>query len=249
VSTPTLDPDRIGEAFQELTKYGLARRSSGARWMRPVQPRKTYPPDLPRVALPEPRTDGGVGLWTAMRRRRSVRSYATRPVEMEELSQLLWAAQGITAEFGGYRLRTAPSAGALYPVETYLAAHRVRSLDPGLYHYAVGEHALVLLRSGDLRQELAAAALGQEMCAGAAVVLIWTAVPGRSARKYAQRAYRYIYLDAGHIAQNVALACAAMGLGSCQVGALYDDEMNQLLGVDGHDETVIYMTAVGPLRR
>ncbi len=102
-------------------------------------------------------------------------------------------------------------------------------------------------RPGDRSLECARAALGQEMCAEAALLLIWTAVVGRSARKYAQRAYRYIYLDAGHLAQNVALACVALDLGCCMIGALFDDELNAILGVDGRDETVLYMAAIGPI--
>ncbi len=242
-----VDAAHIGEEFQERTKYRRGGWERGAAWTNTVPPCKDYPPALPRVALPEPDVDGGPDLWTVIRRRRSVRSYAARPVDMKALSQLLWAAQGTTAEVRGYRFRAAPSAGALYPVESYVAVHNVRSLEPGLYHYAIRDHALIRLRSGDLRGQLAAAALGQEMCAEAAVVLIWTAVVGRSAAKYAQRAYRYIYLDAGHIAQNVALACVGLGLGSCQIGALLDDELNAMLDVDGHEETIIYMTAVGPV--
>jgi len=166
---------------------------------------------------------------------------------MAELSQLLWAAQGVTGEHEGCRFRAAPSAGALYPVETYLCVNNVQSVELGIYHYEVADHAIVLLESGDRGADVAAAALDQRLCADAAVVFIWTAVVGRSGQKYAQRAYRYIYLDAGHIAQNVALAAVALRLGSCQIAALFDDEFNALLHVDGREETTIYVTTVGPL--
>jgi len=164
---------------------------------------------------------------------------------MEELSQLLWAAQGITRYQRGFGFRTAPSAGALYPIETYLIANRVETLEKGAYHYSVANHALHTLRLGDLAEEAARAALDQRMCRDAAVVFVWTAVFQRSKWKYDQRAYRYIYLDAGHIAQNVALAAVALALGACQIGALYDEEVNRLVGVDGEQESAIYMTAVG----
>jgi SagB-type dehydrogenase family enzyme len=130
-------------------------------------------------------------------------------------------------------------------VETYLVVHAVEGIEPGVYHYAVENHALDQLRTGDFRMDVARAALDQEMAYWANVVFVWTAVTARSKWKYRQRAYRYIYLDAGHIAQNLALGAVALDLGSCQIAALYDDEANALLGVDGVEETTIYMTAVG----
>jgi SagB-type dehydrogenase family enzyme len=146
---------------------------------------------------------------------------------------------------GEYALRSAPSAGALYPVETYLSVQMVEGIEPGIYHYGVREHELELLQPGDFRAEVAKAALDQGFLAEAAVVFAWTAVFARSKWKYKERAYRYVYLDAGHIAQSVALAAVALGLGSCQIAALYDDEVNAILGVDGKEESVVYMTALG----
>jgi SagB-type dehydrogenase family enzyme len=178
-----------------------------------------------------------------MRRRRSVRHFTDETVTKSELSQLLWAAQGITNPESG--IRTAPSAGALYPVETYLVVNAIEQIEPGVYHYAVDRHELEQLRAGDFRSPVAQSALDQEMAYHASVVFVWTAIFERSKWKYKQRAYRYIYLDAGHIAQNVALAAVALNLGSCQVGALYDDEVNALLGIDGTEESVVYMTVVG----
>jgi SagB-type dehydrogenase family enzyme len=121
----------------------------------------------------------------------------------------------------------------------------VQGIEPGLYHYVVEGHELEQLRAGDLRQVVAQAALDQLVASRAGVVFIWTAIFERSQWKYKQRAYRYVYLDAGHIAQNVALGAVALGLGSCQIAAFYDKETNILLGVDGRDESAIYMTAVG----
>jgi SagB-type dehydrogenase family enzyme len=210
---------------------------------------KRYPSAV-KIPLSVPQTEGGVSIWDVMRRRRSVRRFTDRPMEETELSQLLWAAQGITGISRSLGLRTAPSAGALYPVETYLVVHTVEgnelhAIEPGIYHYAVEEHALEQLRTGDFQMEVARAALDQEIAAWADVVFVWTAVFERSKWKYKQRAYRYIYLDAGHIAQNVALGTVALGLGSCQIAALYDDEVNALLDVDGVEESAIYMTVVG----
>jgi SagB-type dehydrogenase family enzyme len=175
-----------------------------------------------------------------------MRRFRDAPLQETALSQLLWAAQGITRADQGFRFRTAPSAGALYPVETYLVVHAVEGIDPGVYHYAVGSHELEQLRAGDFRAEVAQAALDQDIAYWASVVFIWTAVFGRSKWKYGQRAYRYVYLDAGHVAQNLALGAVALGLGSCQIAALYDEEVNALVNVDGAEESAVYMTAVGP---
>jgi SagB-type dehydrogenase family enzyme len=121
----------------------------------------------------------------------------------------------------------------------------VKGVERGIYHYGVLDHELELLQKADFREAVASAALDQGFIAEAAVVFAWTAVFARSKWKYKERAYRYVYLDAGHIAQSVALAAVALGLGSCQIAALYDDEVNAVLGVDGKEESIVYMTAVG----
>jgi SagB-type dehydrogenase family enzyme len=161
---------------------------------------------------------------------------------------MLWATQGTTLRIREYSFRSAPSAGALYPVETYLVANRVEGLTPGLYHYDVPEAFLQLLKEGDYGRPLAACALDQRMLEEAAAAFVWTALIERSAWKYVERAYRYIYLDAGHIAQNLYLAATGLGLGCCSVGAFFDDEVNELLEVDGEKETIVYMATVGKLR-
>jgi len=184
-------------------------------------------------------------LWEAVYRRRSVRNFSDKPIEKDVLSQLLWATQGITAESMGFEFRAAPSAGALYPVETYLVIHNVKEIEPGIYHYDVENHELEQVKAGDFRDAAARAALDQDMAYSANVVFVWTAVFERSKWKYSQRAFRYVYLDAGHIAQNLALAAVSFGLGSCQIGALYDEEVNSLLDVDEEEESIVYMTVVG----
>jgi SagB-type dehydrogenase family enzyme len=233
----------IGDSFQQETKYKRGHLPAWhLDWTSKPETYKRYP-TAPKVQLEPPKEEGGAPLWGVMRRRRSVRHFKDEPLTKSELSQLLWAAQGITNPESGFR--TAPSAGALYPVETYLVVNLVEHLDPGVYHYAVDRHELEQLRAGDFRIPVAQSALDQEMAYHASVVFVWTAIFARSKWKYKQRAYRYIYLDAGHIAQNVALAAVALNLGSCQVGALYDDEVNALLGIDGTEESVVYVTVVG----
>jgi SagB-type dehydrogenase family enzyme len=219
----------------------------------------------PVVSLPSPTPlsddDPDPGLWTCIAHRRSMRSFGATPLTLIELSRLLWASAGITTSYitphGQDFYRAAPNAGALYPIETYVVANKVEDLEPGLYHYRVagmdilerpiveGSHSLELLRPGDLRKEIAAAALDQPFCGKAGAVFLWTAVFARSVWKYRERAYRYFYLDAGHMAAQLSLAAVAQGLGSCAVAAFYDNEVNALLGLDGSGESIIYMTAVG----
>jgi SagB-type dehydrogenase family enzyme len=186
-----------------------------------------------------------MSLDEALKKRTSVRDYSDEPLTLGDLSYLLWACTGIQRVEQGYEFRTAPSAGALYPIDTYVVANNVEGLEAGLYHYAIRAHALEELRTGDLRLETAKAALGQGVCYDAAAVFVWTAVFSRSKWKYEQRGYRYIYMDAGHMGENLYLAATALELGACTVGALFDDELNQLLGVDGTEESAIYMAAVG----
>lgn len=235
----------IGDSFQRETKYQRGRLPGGwLDWASKPETYKRYPA-APKVQLSPPQPTGGAPVWDAIRQRRSVRTFQDTPLKEAELSQLLWAAQGITRTVRGFGLRTAPSAGALYPVETYLVVHSVEGIEPGVYHYAVETHELDQLKVGDFRAAVARAALDQKIAHRANVVLVWTALFERSKWKYKQRAYRYVYLDAGHIAQNVALGAVALGLGSCQIAAIYDDEANALLGVDGVSESAIYMTVVG----
>ncbi len=235
----------IGDQFQEETKYERNRMPGGyLDWSNKPETYKQYP-DKPRVALPRPSTEGGVPVWDILSQRRSVRDFFERPVAAQKLSQILWASQGITAEQFGYKFRTVPSAGALYPVETYLVVNDVEGIAQGVYHYNVLEHCLERIKEGDYRVTIARAALDQKIAYDANLVFAWTAVLERCKWKYKQRAFRYIYLDAGHIAQTVAMAAVALGLGSCQIAALYDEEVNDLLGVDGALETAIYLTVVG----
>lgn len=235
----------IGDRYQKETKYQRGKLGGGDLRRESKPERYKSFPDAPVVALPPPRLEGGLALWEAVKRRRSVRDFDVKALTKEILSQILWATQGITKKFMGYELRAAPSAGALFPVETYVVVQRVEGLEPGIYHYAPQSHSLELLRPGDFREETATAALNQDFLADGAAVFIWTAVFGRSKWKYKERAYRYVYLDAGHIAQNAALAAVALGLGSCQIAALYDDEINALVGADGEEESVVYMTVIG----
>ena len=237
--------EHVGDTFQQHTQYHRGHLSGGSLdWASKPDTYKRYP-SAPKIALQEPEQEDGPPLWQMMRDRRSVRDFQQTPMTHSELSQLLWASQGITRTFQGFDFRTAPSAGALYPVETYLVIHSVQEVDPGLYHYCVKHHELDQLKQGDFRRVVAGAALDQEMAYTANVVFMWTGIFQRSKWKYQQRAYRYVYLDAGHIAGNLALAATSIGIGSCQIAALFDDEVNELIEVDGIEESVLYMSVVG----
>ncbi len=241
------DPaDRSGDEFQQSTKYfPESMQDWSPAWEEQTARYKQYP-GAPVLRLPEPLTSGGRELWTVLAGRRSFREFKGGGIGLETLSQLLWACQGITAREDGFEFRSAPSAGALYPLETYLACHRVEGAEPGLYHYDVHGHRLERLQQGDFRQPLMQAAFMQPVVSECAAVFLWCAVVKRSRWKYRQRAWRYIYLDAGHLAQNLLLAAEASGLGACLVGAFYDDEVNRLLGLDGEQETAVYLCVVGP---
>jgi SagB-type dehydrogenase family enzyme len=243
----------IGDDFLKDTKYERGQLPGHSLdWANMPAQYKVYD-RAPRTILPEPLIHGGPSIWNVVARRRSVRAYTTDSMSLQDLSQILWAIQGVRKIISGpnceFKLRTVPSAGALYPIETYLSVNRVEGLKKGIYHYVIDEHVLELINEGDYGNEIRAGALDQQIAKQAAVVFIWSAMVERSKWKYLQRAYRYIFLDAGHIAQNLALAAEALDYGSCQIGAIYDDELNSLIGLDGVNETVIYLSTVARPRR
>jgi Nitroreductase len=198
------------------------------------------------IKLPQPNYKG-MPVEEAIKKRRSVRSYSKKALTLPQLSQLLFSAQGITGSASGYELRAAPSAGALYPIEVYLVVNNVEELSRGIYHYSVQKHALELLKEGDFRKEITNAGLGQDMLGDANVTFVLSAVFERTQRKYKDRSLRYIYVEAGHISQNISLQAVSLGLGSVCVGAFYDDQVNRLIGLDGNTESAIYLQAVGTL--
>jgi len=239
----------VGDEFQQGTKYRRgAMEDHSLDWANKPGVFHRFT-DVESVKLPSPKERAGPSLWTTIGLRRSRRNFSYDPMRREDLAQLLWAAAGITGDASGLPLRTVPSAGGLYPIETYVAVNRVHGMEAGVYHYFPPGNSLELLRRGDYSKAVAHAALDQKMASAAAVVLIWTAVLERAKWKYRQRAFRYVYLDAGHIGQNVALAAEGLGLGCCAIGALYDEEVNDLVGADGEEETVVYMTCVGAYRK
>lgn len=197
--------------------------------------------NLVTVSLPEPRLQSEVSVEEALSGRRSVRVYAEAPLTLDEVSQLLWAAQGITGAGGA---RTAPSAGALYPLEVYLAAGEVEGLIAGVYHYKPEPHELVLLKKEDVREALAEAALSQAWIKEGAIVIVIAAAYERTMVRYGKRGVRYVHMEVGHAAQNLYLQAEALGLGMVVVGAFHDDQVKSLMAMPD-EEVPLYVIPVG----
>ncbi|MFH0914359.1 MAG: SagB/ThcOx family dehydrogenase [Chloroflexota bacterium] len=208
----------------------------------PTAPTPTQPGFTPEAGLklPQPRLESSFSLEEALVGRRSVREFTDEPLTLQEVSQLLWSAQGRTSSWG----RTVPSAGALYPLEVYLAAGRVNGLSPGIYRYQPEGHGLIRLSDKDVRGELAQAAVGQGWMADGAISIIITGVYQRTTLKYGERGIRYVHMEAGHAAQNIYLQATALNLGTVGVGAFYDDQVRAILGIP-EEETPLYILPVG----
>jgi SagB-type dehydrogenase family enzyme len=234
----------IGDEFQNQTKHTRSNLGGHLDWANKPGIYKKYPA-AKRIKLTLKFPEHALRITEILQKRRSVRSFSSKSLSTVELSFLLWASTGIQRREQGYEFRTAPSAGALYPIETYVVINNVEGLEKGLYHYNIEEHTLEELKLDNFGRELAHAALEQEMLANAPLVFVWMAIFERSKWKYRQRAYRYVYLDAGIIGENLALSATGIGLGSCNVGAFFDNEVNKILGVDGTAESVVYLSVVG----
>ncbi|MBN2082901.1 SagB/ThcOx family dehydrogenase [bacterium] len=204
------------------------------------QPAAGHAPAL--IQLPAPELDGSVSLERALASRRSARTYATEPLSLADVAQLLWAAQGVTGSSA--RFRTAPSAGALCPLEVYVVAANVGGLEPGVYRYRPVEHALELAVAGDRRSLVSTAALGQKAPAAAPAVFAIAAVYSRTSGKYGERAERYVPMDAGHSAENLLLQATARGLDCVPMGAFDDAELQAALGLPAEEEP-LYLIPVG----
>ncbi|MDD2424997.1 MAG: SagB/ThcOx family dehydrogenase [Bacteroidales bacterium] len=200
-------------------------------------------------ALPAPETKGAVSVEEAMYNRRSQRSYSRKAISLKEASQILWAAYGVTKpmdnpRFGG-GLKTAPSAGALYPLEIYLLVRDVKGLEPGVYRYIPKNHSIVRVIAKDIKQELSAASYNQKMIEEAPACLFYSAVYSRITSKYGERGReRYVCMDLGHSAENVFLQAVALGLGTCPIGAFNDEQVRKAMQLPAEEEP-LYMMPIG----
>ena len=194
-----------------------------------------------RIKLPEPHFKSNTMVEEALQRRRSTREYGEVPVSLVEVSQLLWAAQGIT-DLQGHR--TSPSAGALYPLELYILAGDVKDLPPGIYSYNPHRHELIRVEQGDRRMELCTAALGQLSVKKAPAVIVFSAVYERTTVKYGERGMRYVHMEAGHAAQNVYLQAVTLNLGTLVIGAFNDDAVKKVMKMSDREQP-LYILPVG----
>jgi SagB-type dehydrogenase family enzyme len=192
------------------------------------------------IKLPNPQLKGKVSLEETILRRRSVRRYRSEPLDLSQLSQILWSAQGITGTRG---LRAAPSAGATYPLEIFLfvgkqgviaseAKQALKELQAGIYHYEADSHSLILHKPGDLRADLARATLNQEFVIDAPVDIVICALYHRTSYRYGKRGERYVHMEVGHVGENIHLQTVALGLATVEVGAFHDEEVRKVLGVE-----------------
>lgn len=243
VSTETEDTLTIGQRFHYETGFGESGfRVAMAGWGKSLPLYKKYE-QAPKIKLPVP-TFEGRNVERAIRERRSRRRFTDQPMTLEELAQILLSADGITHSDGSIK-RAAPSAGALYPIDIYIAASGVISLENALYHFQVSDSSLELIKEGDLSSSLHLAANKQGAIGSSPCTIILTARFDRSTMKYADRGYRYAYLEAGAICQNIYLQVASLELGTCAVGAFNDDVLNELLEIDGVSEAALLLLPIG----
>jgi len=201
------------------------------------------------IFLPPPEDDGDMSVESALANRRSHRSFLDRALSLEQLSQILWAAYGITSPIpdnpnlrGG--LRTTPSAGALFPLEIYVIIGNVDGIEPGVYRYSAAEHKILQVVYGDVRDELYEAALSQSMVREAPISVFYSAVFERTTDIYGERGIMYVYMEIGHSAQNVYLQVEALGLGTCAIGAFTNDRVRQILHLPDNEEP-LYLMPIG----
>ncbi|MCD6407473.1 SagB/ThcOx family dehydrogenase [bacterium] len=191
------------------------------------------------IKLPPVLKKGKITLEETLTARRSVRNYKDEPLTLQEISQLLWACDGKTSEWGG---RTSPSAGATYPLEIYIVVGNVEGIEPGLYHYVIENHSLVEVKKGDLRRKLSSVCLNQTMVVEAPVSIVISGIFERTTTRYGERGIRYVFMEVGHCGQNIHLQSEALGLGTVMIGAFDDEGVRKVLGIK---ENVFYICPVG----
>ncbi len=248
----------IGERRALLKALGIeneAWKSDQSKGVPPPPMEKPFPKDstLFDLVKTEDLSLGGIPLIEAINRRQTHRKYTSDSLTLEELSFLLWSTQGVRSfdKESGYTKRVVPSGGSRHPFETYLVVNRVEGIKNGICRYLPIEHKLLLVEEGDpgLPDRLVAACDGQSFIGRAAVVFVWAAIPYRTEWSFDVLAYKDIMTDAGHICQNLYLACEAIGAGTCAVNGYNQAAMDALLGVDGEDEFTVYLAPVGKVMK
>ncbi len=238
----------IGQQFMAQTCYTHLQPSDQQKRLPQPLLQMALPEGCQMIALPVPADIEvvAIDLRRAIEGRTSVRRYADTPLTLAELSYLLWCTLGVREKGSSYTLRTVPSAGARHALETFLLINRVEGLTPGLYRFMALEHQLAELNlSPNMADQVTGGCLGQGFVQASAVTWMWVAVPYRMTWRYGQRGYRYLHLDAGHVCQNLYLSAESVGCGVCAIAAFDDEQMNALLGLDGVEQFVIYIAALG----
>ena len=239
----------IGHEFMIQTRYENMKQSDQANKV--IQPaleaaydEKSKIIDLP---MPEEIPPITIDLMAVIELRTSVREYQNMPISLLELSYLLWCTQGVKQVLGNKAtLRTVPSAGARHAFETYLLIHNVEGVKPGLYRFLAMEHKLIEVNLAEnISEEIIKACLEQSFIAKSAVTFLWTAQANRMTWRYGERGYRYLHLDAGHVCQNLYLSAQVIGCGVCAIAAFDDEYMNAVIGLDGEEQFVVYVAALG----
>jgi len=211
---------------------------------------KPYSPDKPRIELPRMNWSEryNIKLTDSLANRESRRSYSPEPLNLEELSFLLWSTQGVRFIAGINAFRTVPSAGCRHALETYLAVFNVEDVNPGIYRYLPLSHELIFeFEEDNLKEKMIKATMGQMFAGRGALTFIWSSIPYRMEWRYGLASYKEIALDAGHVAQNLYLACEAIGAGTCAIAAYDQEYLDNLLKLDGEDEFAIYIAPVGKI--
>lgn len=239
-----------GNEFMMKTRYANVSTSPQNGGVVPQPPLELpIPEGANLIELPKPEEIclPAIDLRTAIEARRTIRAYTKNPLSLDETAYLLWVSQGVKhVSSRPSTARTVPSAGARHAFETLLLANRVTGLEPGLYRYAAIEHGLLnLTQDAEIAEKLAHACLDQSQLTNCAAAFIWVAVVERMFWRYAERGYRYLHLDAGHVCQNLALGAEQIGGGICPIAAFDDELLNQTLGLDGEEQFVIYLASVG----
>lgn len=239
----------IGRQFMERTRFKYLGISEQAAGLKQPPLEKEFDENQKFISLPNPREVEikEISLREAIDNRVSHRSFSKAPMTLEELSFLLWCTQGIKKIAPGTAtFRTVPSAGARHAFETYLLLNNVREVPPGLYRFSALHHMLAEINlEPALREDIHQACLRQSFIKESGATFIWSAVSRRMKWRYGERGYRYLHLDAGHVCQNLYLSAEAVDCGACAVAAFMDEEMNEILNLDGEEEFVIYLAAVG----
>jgi len=237
----------VGQRFHRETSFdesGFVGKNIS--WGKRIPLYKKYP-DAQKTKLPAP-SFTGQPVERVIGQRKSTRSFSDKPITLAELSQLLLSANGLTHTSGSFEMRAAPSGGALYPVELYVIVHNVESLDNGLYHFQVADSSLELIKAGDFSRKIHEAANNQNAVGKSPLTVVLTARFARSTVKYADRGYRYIYIETGAICENIYLQATSLDMGTVAVGAFNDGLLNELLELDGLAEAALLIMPVGHIK-